>query len=143
MVVAEETNVSNVSNDGKEQTIYTWDARCAKECVADLIMFCQNLCAVLDARYNEVIPEPVKKLHKIFDLVKVIKHLCRFKSEDGKLLVSREDRVEWETDGTNEFAEFYKVVCDIPHIRDLSDTDHNLALLSHHSNMIINSIKAP
>ena len=138
LVVAEKTSVSN---DGKKQTTYTWDARCPKEYFSDLIMFCQNLRAALDARYKQVIPEPVKKLHKIFDLEKAIKHLCKFKSENGKLLVSREDRVEWETDGTNEFAEFYKVVCDIPHIRDLSDTDHNLALLSHHSNMIIKRFK--
>ena len=57
LVVAEETNVSN---DGKKQTVYTWDARCPKECVADLIMFCQNLRAALDARYNQVLPEPGK-----------------------------------------------------------------------------------
>ena len=109
-------------------------------------MFCQNLCAALDARYSQVIPEPVKKLHEMLDLDKAIKHLCKFKSENGKLLVSREDTVEWETDGTNEFAEYkyisYKVVCDIPHVRDLSETDHNLALLLYHSNMIIKRFKS-
>ena len=105
-------------------------------------MFCQNLRAAFDARYDQVIPEPVKKLHKIFDLerqsnisanskVRMESSLCLEKIElNGKQMA--------QMNSPNSI----KVVCDIPHIRDLSDTDHNLSLLSHHSNMIIKRFKS-
>ena len=65
----------------------------------------------------------------------------KFKVNDGKLVVSREDRIEWETAGTKEFQEFYNIVCNIPHIRTLADTNHNLSLLPHDSNVILKKFK--
>ena len=65
----------------------------------------------------------------------------KFKINDGKLVVSREDQIEWETAGTKEFQEFYNIVCNIPHIRTLADTNHNLSLLPHDSNVILKKFK--
>ncbi len=64
-----------------------------------------------------------------------------FEVRDGKLVVPREDRIQWETAGTKEFQEFYNVVCNIPHIQTLADTDHNLSLLPHDSNAILKKFK--
>lgn len=139
LVVGEESIAGE--KNSKKKTIYTWEARTPKECIINLIEFCHNLRVALLDRYNNVIPEPVKKLHKIFELEKAIKYLCNFKIQNGKLVVSREDRIAWEIDGTNEFAEFYNVVCNIPHIQNLADTDHNLSLLSHHSNIVLKKFK--
>ena len=65
----------------------------------------------------------------------------KFKVDDGKLVVSGEDGVEWETAGKKEFQEFYNIVCNIPHIRALADTNHNLSLLPHSSNIILKKFK--
>jgi hypothetical protein len=65
----------------------------------------------------------------------------KFKVDDGKLVVSGEDGVEWETAGKKEFQEFYNIVCNIPHIRELADTNHNLSLLPHNSNVILKKFK--
>ena len=122
-------------NDGKKQTIYTWGARSPKDCIPDLVSFCHNLRVALDAQFNRAVPDAVKKFSQIFDLEKACSHLC--KVDDGKFVVSREDKIEWETVGTREFQNFYQVVCNIPHIRALADTNHNLSLLPHDSNAVL------
>jgi hypothetical protein len=68
-------------------------------------------------------------------------HLCKFKVENGMLVISREDRVAWQTDGISAFANFFKAVCNIPHIRELADTNHNLCLLPHNSNVVLEKFK--
>jgi hypothetical protein len=57
------------------------------------------------------------------------------------LVISREDRVAWQTDGISAFANFFKAVCNIPHIRELADTNHNLCLLPHNSNVVLEKFK--
>ncbi len=136
-MVSQDTEV----NDGKKQTIYTWDARSPKDCIPDLISFCQNLRVALDDRFTRAVPDAVKKLSQIFDLEKACEYMCKFKVEAGKLVVSREDRINWETVGTIEFQHFYNVVCNIPHIRALADTNHNLCLLPHDSNTVLKRFK--
>lgn len=42
LVVGEESKVVG-ENNSKKQTIHTWEARSPKECITDLITFCQNL----------------------------------------------------------------------------------------------------
>ena len=137
LVVGEDTEVRN----GKRKTTYTWDARSPQECIDDLITLCQDLRAALQARFNRAVPAPVKKLFQVFDLEKAVENLCKFKVENEKLVVSREDRITWETDGTEEFQEFYNDVCNIPHVRALADRNRDLGLLPHDSNMILKRFK--
>ena len=126
---------------GKKKTTYVWSARSPKDCISDLIAFCKNLHIALDARFNLAVPEEVRKLAKIFDLEKAFASMEKFQICDGKLLVPREDRIQWETAGTKEFQEFYNVVCNIPHVQTFADANHNLSLLPHDSNAILKTFK--
>ena len=137
LVVDETTKVQN----GKRQTIYTWDARSSKDCIKDLVTLCEDLQVGLDTRFNDIIPNSVKQLEKIFDIERMVENLCKFSVQDGNLVISRRDRIEWEADGSNEFREFYQHVCDIPHVQKLADEDHDLDLLPHDSSTILKRLK--
>lgn len=117
-------------NHGKKKTTYDWDARSLKDCIPDLITFCQN------ARFNLAVPTAAQKLSQIFYLEKACAYMEKFKVYDGKLVVSR--RLDKVGNGRHKgFQEFYNIVCNIPHIRALADTNHNLSLLPHNSNVIV------
>ena len=127
--------------NGKRQTIYTWDARSANDCIKDLITLCEDLQVGLDTRFDDIIPNSAKQLEKIFDLERMVENLCKFSVQDGNLVISRRDRVKWEADGSNEFRKFYQHVCDIPHVQKLADEDHDYPLLPHDSSTILKRLK--
>ena len=102
---------------------------------------CQEIRVGLTSRFDKIVLIPAKKLGKVFDLEHVVEQLCKFKVADDKLVVSREDRIEWEADGSGEFSEFYQHVCIIPHVQALADEDHSLDLLPHDSLTILTKFK--
>lgn len=55
--------------------------------------------------------------------------------------MSREHKIEWEMDGVEEFNSFFKVVCNLPHVRALSDSDSSLMLLPHNSVIVFKRLK--
>lgn len=57
----------------------------------------------------------------MFDLEKALTHLCNFTAQNGKLITTREHKIEWETYEVNELNKFFQVVCNILHIRVLTD----------------------
>jgi hypothetical protein len=118
LVVDETTDVEN----GKQKTAYTWNARKANECIRDLVTLCQELRVGLTSRFDKIVPIPVKKLGKVFDLehIIIVEQLCKFKITDGKLVISRQDQIEWEADRSGEFSEFYQHVCVMPHVQALA-----------------------
>jgi hypothetical protein len=65
----------------------------------------------------------------VFDVEEIVRQLCKFKVENGKLILAREDRIKWETRGSNEFHEFYQHVCSLPHVQALADANHDMDLL--------------
>ena len=93
--------------NGKKNTTYTWNARMPYDCIADLLTLSQELRVALEDRFKNIVPSSVKKLGKAFDLELAMEQLCKFKVENGKLIISREDRIEWEANGASEFGEFY------------------------------------
>ena len=95
----------------------------------------------LEARFNSIVPTPVKQLGEVFDLEKAVDHLCKFKVQNGKLVIYRQDRIEWEADGNKEFCEFYEHVCAMEHVKSLADEDHTLALLPHDGHAILKKFK--
>jgi hypothetical protein len=105
--------------NGKKNTTHTWNARTPYGCIADLVTLSQQLQVALGARFKNIVPSTVKKLGKVFDLEHAVEQLCRFKIEDGKLMISREDWIEWEANGSSEFGEFYRNVCMLPHVQAL------------------------
>ena len=111
-------------NGGKKSTTYNWNARLSQDCIKDLITLCQSLQRGLEARYDNIVPFSVKKLCKVFDLEEVVKHMCHYKVVDGKLIIRREDQIEWEQSGSSEFNEFFRYVCALPHVKALADTNH-------------------
>ena len=56
----------------------------------------------------------------MFEFEKALTHLCNFTVQNGKLVTTREKKIEWETYGAQEFNEFFTVVCNIPHVRALA-----------------------
>lgn len=127
--------------NGRKKTTYTWNARKANECIRDLVTLCQELRVGLTSRFDKIVPIPVKKLGKVFDLEHIVEHLCKFKVANGKLVISRQDRIEWEADGSSEFSEFHQHVCAMPHVLALADEDHGLDLLPHDSLTILKNFK--
>ena len=75
----------------------------------------------------------MKKLGKVFDLEHAVEQLGRFKIENGKLMISREDWIEWEANGCSEYSEFYRSVCMLPHVQALADESRDLNLLPYDS----------
>jgi hypothetical protein len=69
--------------------------------------------------------------------------MCNYKVEDGKLVIEHDDRIKWETSGNNEFHEFFKHVCALPHVQALSlaDSNHDLDLLPTDSNAVLKRFK--
>ena len=126
-------------NGGKKSTTYTWNARSSQDC-KDLVTLCQSLQRGVEARYDNIVPSSVKKLRKVFDL-EVVKHMCHYKVVDGKLVIRREDRIEWEQSGSSEFNEFFRYVCALPHVKALADTNHELDLLPIHSHTVLKRFK--
>ena len=76
----------------------------------------------------------------MFDL-EVVKHMCHYKVVDGKLVIRREDRIEWEQSGSSEFNEFLTYVCALPHVKALADTNHELDLLPIHNHTVLKRFK--
>ena len=135
------TNETTEVRNGKRATTYTWDARSPYDCITDLIVLCKSLRVGLEGQYNNIVPSSVKKLGKVFDVEEIVRQLCKFKVEDGKLILAREDRIEWETSGSNEFHEFYQHVCSLPHVHALADANHDMDLLPTDSHAVLKKFK--
>ena len=93
----------------------------------------QELRVALEDCFKNIVPSSVKKLGKAFDLELAIEQLCRFKVKNGKLIISREDRIEWEANGASEFGEIYRHVCMLPPAQAPADENHDLNFLPHDS----------
>lgn len=135
------TNETTEVRNGKRATTYTWDARSPYDCITDLIVLCKNLRVGLEGRHNNIVPNSVKKLGKVFDVEEIVRQLCKFKVENGKLILAREDRIEWETSGSNELHEFYQHVCSLPHVQALADANHDMDLLPTDSHAVLKRFK--
>jgi hypothetical protein len=117
------TDESSEVVNGKKVTTHTWAARNPQDSLDDLINFCSNLRLSISARFHRAVPNVTKEFYNMFDFEKALTHLCNFTVENGKLIMSREQKIEWETDGVQEFNYFFKVFLNLPHVRALSDSD--------------------
>lgn len=144
MVVGQETVVIppvRGQGRGRRETVYRWEARSRNDCLDDLMVLCQELSDGLQTRYDDVLPQSVKDLARIFDLELLIRGLCAFHFEDGQLKIQLEERRQWELCGDVEFANFFKIVCQLPHVRQLLEQSPNLDLLPHSSSIIYRNLK--
>ena len=135
------TDESSEIVNGKKVTTYTWAARNPQDSLAELIDFCSSLRLSISARFRRAVPDVTKEFYNMFDFEKAFTHLCNFTVENGKLIMSREHKIEWEMDGVEEFNSFFKVVCNLPHVRALSDSDSSLMLLPHNSVIVFKRLK--
>ena len=86
-------------------------------------------------------PTSVTDLCKVFDFEEIAKQMCNYKVEDGKIVVDRDDQIQWETSGNNEFHEFFKHVCALPHVQGLANVNHDLNLLPTDSTVVLKRFK--
>lgn len=135
------TDTSSEIDHGKKSTTYTWAARNLQDCLGDLIQFCSSLRLSISTRFHRAVPNVTSQLYSMFDFEKALTHLCNFTVQNGKLIITREQKIEWETDGVEEFNAFFKVVCNIPHVRALADSDSSLMLLPHNSAVVFKRFK--
>ena len=116
-------------------------ARNPKDCLDNLIDFCSSLRSSISTRFHRAVPNVTIQLYNMFDLEKALTHLCNFMVQNGKLIPTREHKIEWETYGVNEFNKFFQVVCNIPHVSILADSDSSLMLLPHNSVIVFKRFK--
>ena len=135
------TNSSTEIVRGKKSTTHTWAARNPSDCLDDLIDFCSSLRDSISTRFHRAVPNVTIQLYNMFDFEKALTHLCNFTVQNGKLVTTRENKIEWETYGAQEFNEFFTVVCNIPHVRALADNDSSLMLLPHNSVIVFKRFK--
>ena len=144
IVVGQETVEGvEMSEAGKRKTkiMYNWEARTPSDCIMDLKTLCKELNENLSTRYKNIIPDHVVKLYNIFDLGKVISELANFKFENGKLVIKRNDRIEWEKKGLEEFNEYFEYVCQLPHVQKYVDNNSTSNLLPHNSQLVFSNFK--
>ncbi len=91
--------------------------------------------------FSSIIPNEVKLLSRIFDFENLLSDLVCFSYDNGKISISREERIKWEMKGAKEFAEFHGHVCELPHVKGLADADPELNLVPHCSQSIYLSLK--
>ncbi len=72
-------------------------------------------------------------LSKVFDLESLVADTGCFGYQNIKVGVAREDRIKWEQNGVEEFTDFFKHVCNLPHVQRLADAEHTFNLLPHSS----------
>ena len=103
----------------QREVLYNWVARSPDDCLSDLQVLCQEMKDGLRTRYDDVVPQIIKDLAKCFDLESLISGLCAFHYEDGNLRIELAKRQRWELTGNAEFANFFKTVCQLPHVQQL------------------------
>ena len=103
----EATTGSRGRRQKKKKTV-TWKARSPADCLEDLLQLSQQLRITLTSRYNNIPTDSITKLERIFDIESLVRHLCIFSFENGKMRVSREERELWDLRGKTEFADFFR-----------------------------------
>ena len=103
----------------QREVLYNWVARSPNDCLSDVKVLCQEMKDGLRTRYDDVVPQIIKDLAKCFDLESMISGLCAFHYEDGNLRIELKKRQMWELIGDAEFANFFKTVCQLPHVQQL------------------------
>ena len=126
---------------GKKQTLCTWEARSRYEGIDELITLCHELNEELQSRYNDIIPDVVKQIGAIFDFENMIERLSKFSVENGKLSISKSDRMDWDTCSREEFNEFFSHVCNLLHVAHLSEMNRELELFRHNSDFVLRNLK--
>lgn len=126
---------------GRREMLYNWVARSPDDCLGDLQVLCQETKDGLQSRYDDVVPQIIKDLAKCLDLESLISGLCAFRYEHGNLRIEHEERRMWELIGEAEFADFFKTVCQLPHVQQLVQKSPDLDLLPHSSGIVYRKLK--
>ena len=125
----------------QRDVLYNWVAHSPDDCLGDLHVLCQEMKDGLRARYDDVVPQIIKDLAKCFDLESLISGPCAFHFEDGNLGIELKKRQIWGLIGDAEFANFFKTVCQLPHVQQLLEKCPDLDLLPHSSGIVYRKLK--
>ena len=74
---------------------YNWEARTPSDCIIDLKTLCNELQENLNTRYENIVPSNVETFSKMFDLGELVSELSKFRFQNGKLIIGRNDRIIW------------------------------------------------
>eukprot|EP00794_Sanderia_malayensis_P021154 gene21154-23234_t len=138
--VNEDTSSERRRNQKKKKTI-TWNARSPEDCLEDLLQLSQQLRVLLTTRYDEIVTDSIKEMECIFDIESLVRQLCIFSFENGRIKVSREGKELWDLRGKTEFAKFYRYICKLPHVAKLLDEQPMLDLMPHNSDTVLGRFK--
>ena len=120
---------------------YNWEARIPSDCIIDLKTLCNELQENLITRYVNIVPNNVKTFSKMFDLGELVSELSKYKFQNGKLIIGRNERITWERKGLNEYNEYYEHICQLPHVQKYVDENLTSNLLPHYSQTIFTKFK--
>lgn len=112
MVVGERTEQGEATTTGgrrqKKKKTITWRARSPEDCLDDLLQLSQQLRITLTSRFDNLPTDSITKLERIFDIESLVRQMCVFSIENGRMTVSREGRQLWDLRGKTEFADFFR-----------------------------------
>ena len=98
-------------------------------------MVASELKAEFSRKYTKVVTPEVVKLSKIFDPEQALS--ASFKFENGIIISSKERRVMWETQGSEDFHQFWSSACSLPQVQPALQVNVNLNLLLHDGCLIL------
>ncbi|XP_046857834.1 uncharacterized protein LOC124451252 [Xenia sp. Carnegie-2017] len=114
-----------------------WLARSPNDCLDGLYQLTEDNPMCLASRYKNIKIDNITKLEAVFDIEGLIKLLYHFSHANGRIKVSRAGRHLWDLHGKREFADFFKNVCQLPHVMQLLDDQPLLKLLPHNSDSFL------
>jgi hypothetical protein len=92
----------------KRKKTISWEARSPEDCLEDLVQLSQELQKTLATLYDNLNTNSLSQLEAIFDIEGLVRHLCLFSYENGRINVSREARQLWDLHGKTQFANFFR-----------------------------------
>eukprot|EP00794_Sanderia_malayensis_P003887 gene3887-4431_t len=113
----------------------------SKDCLEDLLQLSQQLRVLLTTRYDEIVTDSIKEMECIFDIKSLVRQLCIFFFENGRIKVSCEGKELWDLRGKTKFAKFYRYICKLPHVAKLLDEQPMLDLMPHNSDTVLGRFK--
>ena len=117
--------------------------RTPADCIDDLECVLNRLNEGVSRKYSEVELEKANDLAAIFDCSIMFSYLQRFSADkNGNIKPdSKEDRIAWETQATEEFQMFWNVICQLPQVVKAQALDDSHMYFPHNGILMLRKWK--
>ena len=137
---------SEVEENGKKKTKKVlWEARSSEDSLNSLHEFLEVLTGRLQSKFEEAVCEGVHDM-EVLDigiLISKISHLIELQHmKNANASELRKARTEWETFGSEKFARLFGNLSRIPHVQTLAESNADLNLFPHDSDIVFRRLKS-